>query len=132
MSAIVDTCVLIAFHNASDEKHEAAVEFMRRASKGEFGKLLLLDCVFGECVTLSLARSNSAKARKLGEWLLSSGFELAYSDSQGFAEAWNLFQKRDSLSFTDCAIASAALKKDASVLTFDRHFAGVPKLRVVR
>lgn len=131
MSALVDTSFLEALHNKREEKHERAKEIVERIDRGEFGKLLLHEYVFDEAVTLALSHSGKADARALGEWLLSSEFELIPSDSLTFKEAWKLFNETESLSFTDCVITAVAKQRGAAVITFDKHFRAIPGLKTI-
>ncbi len=132
MSIVIDTTAIIAFYNKDDENHERARKLMQEASKGGFGALVLTDYVFDEAVTLALARNGKKSAKTLGDWLLNSQFQLVYSDGPAFGRAWELFAKTGRLSFTDCVVASTALKANAQVMSFDEHFNGVPGLKVVR
>ncbi|MEK6924573.1 MAG: PIN domain-containing protein [Candidatus Micrarchaeota archaeon] len=131
MSAVIDTSVLVAFHNSGDERHADARRLMERAGKGEFGRLLLPEYVFDEAVTLALARSGKENALRLGEWLLNSGFEFVPSDDAAFKAAWALFAKSSELSFTDCFIVAVAASRGAKMVSFDRHFRGVRGLALV-
>ena len=131
MSVVVDSSVLIAYRNESDERHAKALELFKQIEKGEYGSPLLIDYVFDETLTYIFSKRGKARSLAVGNWLLSSDFDLDYATSVIFQEAWFIFQKSSELSFTDCVIVAFAREKNASIATFDGHFSQFKDLRIV-
>ena len=130
---IIDSSVLIAFHNSKDAHHAAASVLMERFLAGEWGKGLLLEYVFLEVVTVIMLRLNLSSAIRVGRILLEAE-ELEFAPcSDFFLETLDLFSRQNGtrLSFVDAAIAQAAHDRtDGQILTFDAEFRKLPELRV--
>lgn len=62
---VLDSSFLIAYHNARDVHHAAAAGAMRSLVGGAWGRVLLLEYVFLEVVTVLLARRGLAVASEV-------------------------------------------------------------------
>lgn len=132
MTVIIDTGVLLAFHNTRDEKHRRAKELIREAAAGEYGLPYTTDYVFDEVVTLALIRTGRKDiAYSVGRMILAENLPkflfLLRTDERVFKDAWKIFKKMDKmLSFTDCTIIAAAkIYNISSVMSFDADFDGL-------
>ncbi|MCD6114521.1 MAG: type II toxin-antitoxin system VapC family toxin [Thermoprotei archaeon] len=130
MSIFIDTGVFVAARNRSDINHERAVELLRKALKGEYGRLYTSDYVFDEAVTVALVRTGSPRiALDIGNFILSSRkLKIIHVNKTIFKEAWNIFTKysQKGLSFTDAtSIAVMKLYRINYVMSFDKHFNGI-------
>ena len=131
---VLDSSFLIAFYNRRDAHHAAAAPAMEGLLRGEFGRLLLIEYVFVEVVTVLLARRGSRTALEVAEILLDAEpiefqpcFEL-------FEAALREFRARSAtgLSFADAAIVAAARRHDAKfIATFDEGFRGIEGIALV-
>jgi len=130
LSIFIDTGVFVAARNRSDINHERAVELLRKALKGEYGRLYTSDYVFDEAVTVALVRTGSPRiALDIGNFILSSRkLKIIHVNKTIFKEAWNIFTKysQKGLSFTDAtSIAVMKLYRINYVMSFDKHFNGI-------
>ena len=131
MSVLIDTSVIIAYYNIQEARHAEAVELVNRASKGEFGSIIISDYVFDETVTFFYSRFDKKRALEVGNWLLSHDVLIISTMESTFNEAWSIFQKSTKLSFTDCVLIVLAREKHALIATFDGHFNQFKDLRIV-
>jgi hypothetical protein len=129
---IIDTGVIVAFHNTKDEKHERAKELIRKAAGGEYGLPYTTDYIFDEAVTLALIRTGRKDiANSVGRMILGESIPkfllLLRTGERIFKDAWKIFKKMDKmLSFTDCTIiAVAKVYNINSVMSFDSDFDGL-------
>ncbi len=67
---VLDSSFIIAYHNARDVHHRAAVCAMDELIAGKWGRALLLEYVFLEVVTVLLARRGLSIASTVGSVLL--------------------------------------------------------------
>ena len=92
---------------------------------GEFGRLLLIEYVFVEVVTVLLARRGHRTALDVAETLLDAEEMDFQPCSELFPAAMREFHARSAtgLSFADAAIVAAARRHGAGfIATFDRGF----------
>jgi predicted nucleic acid-binding protein len=126
---VLDSSFLIGFYNIRDAHHARASSLMREFLDGRWGKGLLLEYVYLEVVTVLLMRADLATAASVAGILLESE-ELEFVPcSDLFADTVKRFssQRKTKFSFTDCAIATAALQRtEGWVLTFDEEFRKLP------
>lgn len=130
---VLDSSALVAYHNARDVHHEAAVEVLREIVDGRWGRALLLEYVVLEVATVLLARRGLATAVNAVRALLDAR-EVEYVPcSDLFSATLETFagQQAPALSFTDAAIVVAARRAGAPVATFDGDFRAVPGIAVV-
>jgi predicted nucleic acid-binding protein len=123
---VLDSSLLVAFHNTRDAHHDDATRTMDRVVAGDWGRAVLLEYVVVEVATVLLARRDLATAVRLTRTLLASREVDFLPCSDVFAESLETFaaQKRGALSFTDAAIVTVArTEPDAVVATFDRGLA---------
>jgi uncharacterized protein len=101
----VDTGAWYALSDAGERRHSEAVSFFRKATKGEFGRLVTTDYVLDETYTLLRLRLGTDPVRRLAELLRQSQNTQLLRISDGdFDRALALLLARDKLqwSFTDC------------------------------
>jgi predicted nucleic acid-binding protein len=131
---ILDTSLLVAFHNSRDVQHAAAKPVMDEVIAGKWGQALLLEYVFLELVTVLLARRDLTVAASVGSALLQAREVDFVPCSELFLDTLETFrhQKNTGLSFTDAAIVTAGHKFNAgTVATFDREFDKIAGITVV-
>lgn len=131
---VVDSSFLIAYHNTRDVHHAAAARAMVNLVAGQWGRVLLLEYVFLEVVTVLLARRGHATAVEVGAKLLDAEEIDFVPCSELFLEAFSEFtdQPRGTLSFADAAIVTAArTRASGHVATFDEDFMKLPGLTVI-
>ncbi|HET6629303.1 MAG TPA: PIN domain-containing protein [Woeseiaceae bacterium] len=131
---LLDSSFLVAFHNARDVHHDAAVEIMERIVTDEWGAPVLLEYVFLEVVTVLLARRGLAKAVEVGDILLNAREVQFVPCSENFDESWYVFTTQPSrrLSFTDSALVAVGNQRDIQrIATFDQGFYHLRALKPV-
>lgn len=131
---VLDSSFVIAYHNARDVHHTAAVRAMGELTGGKWGRALLLEYVFLEVATVLLARRGLSVAAAVGSALLQA-LEIDFVPcSELFLDALEMFRNQDGtkLSFTDAAIVTVARRQDVGVIaTFDRDFQGINGITVI-
>ncbi|HEU4371173.1 MAG TPA: PIN domain-containing protein [Methylomirabilota bacterium] len=131
---VLDSSLLVAYHNRRDVHHAAAAVTMERLVGGEWGSALLLEYVFLEVVTVLIARRGRDVAVRVATVLLEAREVELVPSSDMFLDVVETFraQRHGRLSFTDAAIVTVARRRDARfVATFDRDFRQVEALTVV-
>lgn len=130
---VLDSSFLVAYHNTRDAHHAAAARAMVQLLGGAWGRVLLLEYVFLEVVTVLLLRRGPETAFAVADTLLSAREAHFVSCSDLFLDALTLFrdQKHGRLSFVDATIAVVAQRDAAYVLTFDTDFRAVEGIRVI-
>lgn len=128
----VDTSLLIAYYNDRDGHHKRAVELIKKAVKGEYGKIYISDYVFDKLLTVVLVRTkNHKKAVEIGEVILGSGIEILRVDEKAFLDAFDIFKKLK-MGFTDCTILSLAkLYGIDKIMTFDKAFEHINGIKII-
>lgn len=131
---VLDSSLLIAYHNRRDVHHRAAARAVERLAAGEWGRAFLLEYVFVEVATVLLVRRGLDTASRVASALLHAR-ELEFVPcSDLFLESLETFraQARGTLSFTDAAILTVARSQaGARVATFDADFRGLEGISVV-
>ncbi len=131
---ILDSSLLIAYHNRNDVHHAAASQIMGDLVNGEYEGALLLEYVFLEVVTVLLARRGLAAATSVADKLLAAREVEFVPCSDLFNDALETFraQKRTTLSFTDAAlVAVARQRKGSSIATFDKDFRRIEGIHLI-
>ena len=131
---VLDSSFLIAFHNRRDVHHAAAASAMESLLRGEFGRLLLIEYVFLEVVTVLLARRGHRAALDVADILLDAEEVDFLPCSDLFQAALREFRTRSAarLSFADAAIVAAAQRHGAEfIATFDEDFRGIEGITLV-
>jgi len=130
---VLDSSFLIGFYNDNDAHHPTASSLMKNFLAGHWGEGLLLEYVYLEVMNVLLVRTDLSKAVHTSRMLLESE-ELEFIPcSDYFEDTVQSFstQSGTKLSFTDCAIATVALKRAGGmVLTFDREFRKVAGIQL--
>ena len=131
---VLDTSLLVAYHNEHDLQHARALEAMEDVIPGTWGTALLPEYVFLELTTVLARRRDVATASSAGEWLLGAT-ELEFVPCSGlFFDVFDAFRamRGSNPSFTDAAIVVIARGRGIDrVGTFDRDFLQVEGIRVV-
>ena len=131
---VLDSSFLIAFYNRRDVHHGAAAHAMQDLVGGVFGRLLLLEYIFLEVVTVLLARCGHTIALDVADTLLNAEEVDFLPCSELFQHALDVFRTRHSarLSFADAAIVAAARRHETEfVATFDEDFRGIEGLTLI-
>ena len=126
---LIDTGVIIAFHNPNDQFHFKAVNiFSKYAEQDRF----ISDYIFDEAVTLSLARASHHQSVAVGRSLLEGDVRMIKVGEEIFAKAWKIFQHYDYFSFTDCtSLAIIDLFHIKKIATFDSGFSKRKDIEIV-
>ena len=131
---VLDSSLLVAYHNERDVHHAAAAAVFEQLAGGKWGRALLLEYVFLEVVTVLLARRGLPTAQAVGSLLLQAREIDFVPCSDFFLDTLKIFrtQERGDLSFTDAAIVAAARRRPPGhVATFDADFRGVDGVLIV-
>lgn len=131
---VVDSSFLIAYHNTRDVHHAAAARAMVNLVGGKWGRVLLLEYVFLEVVTVLLARRGRAAAVAVATTLLQATEVDFVPCSEHFLDALEVFRTQTSgaLSFVDAAIVAVARERAGGrVASFDGDFAELQGVTVV-
>jgi len=130
MTVFIDTGIFVALRNADDELHTRSKELMKRALKGEFGRIHTSDYVIDEAVTTALVRTRRHDlAVDVGKYIIQSPrITKLWTTKDTFDTAWEKFQtfKDQPLSFTDCT-SLALMEKNhiKQIISFDSDFDGL-------
>ena len=131
---ILDSSLIIAYHNTRDIHHAAAMHTMDELVAGKWKQALLLEYVFLEVMTVLLARRGLPLASTVGSVLLQAR-ELDFVPcSELFLDTLETFRNQvgTRLSFTDAAIVTVARRyDDGMVATFDRDFRKIKGITVI-
>ncbi|AWR94072.1 type II toxin-antitoxin system VapC family toxin [Acidianus brierleyi] len=112
---ILDTSFLIAFYNKRDSRHEEALKIFDDTND----KLVISDYIFDEIVTFLRAKVPWT-AIEVGENILEN-LDIIRVNDEDFRTAWELFNKFNKLSFTDCTTLSLSKRlKIKRLVTFDQ------------
>jgi hypothetical protein len=129
MAAFIDTGVFLALYDLDDRYHKRAVELIKNALTGSFGRLFTSDYVVDEAVTTLLVRTRHEIAVELGKYLIESPrLTKQFVNEEVFMTAWAKFKnlKDKRLSFTDCTSLAIAEKHGISrIMSFDSDFDGL-------
>lgn len=130
MAVFVDTGIFVALHNADDELHSKSKELIKRALKGDFGRIFTSDYVIDEAVTTALVRTKRHDlAVDLGRHIIDSPrITKIWIGEDSFKQAWEKFKmfKDKALSFTDCtSIALMEMRGIKHIMSFDCGFDGL-------
>jgi len=131
---VLDSSVLIAWHNDRDAHHKAATSTMGKVAAGKWGEALLPEYVFLETVTVVAARRGLSAAGEVARVILGARDVEFVPCSPYFGRALDVFrtQRGTELSFADSAIVAIARDRGAAhVATFDDDFRAVRGLAVV-
>jgi predicted nucleic acid-binding protein len=127
MAVFIDTGILVAVRNRSDNMHAAAARLMEAALKGRYGRMCTSDFVLDEAITTTLARTHRHDLAAItGRFVIDSPrIELLSVGRDHFDMAWKKFlslSKRP-MSFTDCTtMALMEAHGIEKVMSFDAEF----------
>ncbi len=119
----------MAYRNTLDAHHEEADALVRRALKGEFGRIFTTSFVYDEAMTLAAVRTRSKEiVADISDVFLSPRIGMINVDEAILQLARELFFKyfTKRISFTD-ATTIAVMKELGieDIITFDAHFKGM-------
>ena len=120
---LLDSSFLIAYHNDRDVHHQKAKELMAELLDGSWSRVILLEYVFLEVMTVLQARRGLATANRVAAVLLSARELELLPCSDFFLDTLETFRSQSdaALSFVDAALVTQALRHDnATIATFDR------------
>jgi hypothetical protein len=122
----------MAYRNKKDTHHEKADALVRRALKGEFGKIYTSNFVYDETMTLVAVKTGKKEiARDISDVMLSPRVEMVIVDKIILEDGQKLFFKyfNRGLSFTDATTIAVMNKLEIeNIITFDRHFKGIVRV----
>ena len=130
MAVFIDTGVFVALRNADDKFHIRSKELIKRALKGEFGRVCTSDYVIDEAITTALVRTRRYDlAIDIGKYIIESPrITKLWTTKDTFDTAWQKFKtfKDQPLSFTDC-VTLALIEKNhiKQIISFDSGFDGL-------
>jgi predicted nucleic acid-binding protein len=130
LAVFIDTGVFVALRNADDELHIRSKQLIKKALKGEFGRVYTSDYVIDEAVTTALVRTRRHDlAVDIGKYIIESPrITKLWIAKDTFDVSWQKFKtfKDKPLSFTDCA-SLALMEKNhiKQIMSFDSGFDGL-------
>ena len=130
LAVFIDTGVFVALRNADDELHIRSKQLIKKALKGEFGRVYTSDYVIDEAVTTALVRTRRHDlAVDIGKYIIESPrITKLWTAEDAFDVSWQKFKtfKDKPLSFTDCA-SLALMEKNhiKQIMSFDSGFDGL-------
>ena len=130
MAVFIDTGVFVALRNADDELHIRSKQLIKKALKGEFGRVCTSDYVIDEAVTMALVRTGRHDlAVDIGKYIIESPrIKKLWTAKDAFDMAWQKFKafKDKPLSFSDC-VSLALMEKNRvkQIMSFDSGFDGL-------
>lgn len=124
MAVMLDASYLVSFVHTKDVHYVRAKEIGRLLASGKYGEIFILDYVFDEFVTVIKRKTGKKFAVECGNKLLNDPL-ISVTGMSGllFENAWRIFSKYDSFSFTDAAIV--AIMHNAGInelVSFDEDF----------
>ena len=130
MAVFIDTGVFVALRNADDELHIRSKQLIKKALKGEFGRVYTSDYVIDEAVTTALVRTRRHDlAVDIGKYIIESPrITKLWTAKDAFDVSWQKFKtfKDKPLSFTDCAsLALMEKNRIKQIMSFDSGFDGL-------
>ncbi len=132
MLIFLDSSLFCAYKNKSDVHHENSVKIIEAISHQDHGRPVTTDYIFDETVTVLLRKTNRSIAMDVGDLILNSEIQMFGVGKIVFESAWNIFQKTEKLSFTDCTnIAFMKLYGIEKIATFDKGFKEIKGVQVV-
>jgi len=130
LAVFIDTGVFVALRNADDELHMRSEQLIKKALKGEFGRVYTSDYVIDEAVTTALVRTRRHDlAVDIGKYIIESPrITKLWTAEDAFDVSWQKFKtfKDKPLSFTDC-VSLALMEKNRikQIMSFDSGFDGL-------
>ena len=125
---------MIAFHKRRDVHHEAAAHLMPDLTGGVHGRVLPLEYVFLEVVSVLLARCGHALALDAADTLPDAQEVDFLPRSESFQHARDVFRTGTTarLCFTDAALVAAARRHEREfIATFDEGFRRIEGLKLL-
>ena len=127
IAVFLDTGIIVAAKNKSDDKHTRAISLMERALKGEFGRVCTSDYILDEAITTALARTHRHDmAVNTGRFVIDSPrIDMLLVGRAEFLLAWERFRgmSKQPMSFTDCtSIVLMEAHNIERIMSFDSEF----------
>ncbi len=131
---LLDSSLVIAYSNKSDENHDRALGIVEDIAKDKYGTPVITDYIFDEIITvMAIKTKDLSRVVESGNKLLEANILLRI-DELIFHKAWEIFkdQQKANLSFTDCTtIATCKANGISNLATFDEDFQRMQELRTV-
>ena len=131
MVVFIDANIFCAIINEDDIHHKKARNILESLTK-EKQHLVTTDYIFDESVNVIQRRLGKKAAIILGTYILNGEAFIIQIDKIKCKEAWELFQKENSFSFTDCTnivcLERLGMKR---IATFDKEFKKIKGIEVI-
>ena len=132
MAIFIDSSVFCAYANSRDVHHSKASSIMQEIVSEKYGSGIITDYIFDETMTVALRRTSKGVAVELGNFMLNSEILMAKITPLLFQKAWELFQKPNNFSFTDCTIIAFMNTFGIDkIATFDKEFKSQKNFTIV-
>jgi len=130
LAVFIDTGIFVALRNADDEHHIRSKQLIKKALKGEFGRVYTSDYVIDEAITTALVRTRRHDlAVDIGKYIIESPrITKLWTTKDIFDTAWQKFKtfKDQPLSFSDCvSLALTEKNRIKQIISFDSGFDGL-------
>jgi len=124
MTAVLDTNVLFARQNRSDQYHESASAILSGIDHGELPAINIPDFVVAESMTLLSNKNGHRTAVAVLDRLIEgSQFNLQSTSTSDFNRTQAIFRRHSHLSFVDSLIVAYMRRNDITYLySFDDDF----------
>lgn len=123
ISILIDSSVLVSAYNEDDKNHKTGLKILKDVEDRKYGEeYFISDYIFDETVTVIFSKmGNKDVATKIGTHLVSS-FIVLWVTNTIFSAAFEMFSKKNKLSFTDCTILEMAkIYGVRHIATFDKE-----------
>jgi len=128
---LIDANILCAYANADDIHHHRAVQLLQHFIYLK-EPIYLSDYVFDEVMGVITRKVHKKAALVFGEFLLRSELFVLQTTETVFLKAWDIFQEKNSFSFTDCVLLALHQLFDIErIITFDKEFQRVKDITVI-
>ena len=132
MVVLIDASIFCAFANTDDIFHQKAKTILERLFADRDQRLVTTDYIFDESVSVVMRKAGKELAKELGRFILQSEIILMNIDDSLFPQAWELFQKTEGFSFTDCSsLAFMTLVGVPKIATFDKGFRNANNIKII-
>ncbi|HLC56305.1 MAG TPA: PIN domain-containing protein [Candidatus Nanoarchaeia archaeon] len=132
MTILIDANILCGYADSGDIHHKNANKIIKEISSGIYGKAVITDYIFDEIVNVYLRKFGKKNAVDLGKFIINSEIFFINVDKLVFQKAWELFQKDNNLSLTDCTSVTFMLLYNIDrIATLDKEFKTIKGIEVV-
>ncbi len=132
IAIFLDASFLYAYMNDADIHHGKALKIFQELAENKYGETVTSDYIFDEAVTVTSRKAGRQTAINLGNFILNSEIVLIKISNLLIEKSWELFQKTDGLSFTDCTnISLMQTFRINNIATFDKSFSQIEGIIVI-